>query len=395
MKLLPIFFLTLGLGLMADPAVAAEGFELEKLSVSTEQVGDEAVRTFVGVASGVRTDRIRLDVDAKYYLTALAEDDEEDKYSTLKAGLKLPQFSEGLGVDARYRWNRNYQFYGGGINYRWEAGDWWDWQAEYAFEFREDPDPGDFKNNYLRQSQALSLKFKPGGKWDYFVEAGRSDKNYPHPYSPGTDYSSLKYTLNQEVNCRAHDRLKLGLGYRVSSTDNRSASRRDGFSWKWTARGDYIHNEYWSWKSAYTQSEGSGTYGERRQNSLNLDGIYQSGADWKITGKLRLCDVMYSSGYNPDAEGTEGLADPDEDYRSRRTYIIAAEYERKVTALSWGVTIFCKYFDYDSATMTGEPGITANFDWSWLRLDWRLKVAPQGDLGSRKAKYQLKAEYKF
>jgi hypothetical protein len=227
------------------------------------------------------------------------------------------------------------------------------------------------------------------------VEASRSDKDYPNPYSPGTDYSSLKYSLTQEANYQAHDRLKLGMGYRVSTTDNRSASRKDGFSWKWTARGAYIPNEYWSWKPVYTQSEGSGTYGERRQNSFNVDGIYKSGADWKITGKLRLYDIMYSSGYDPDAETGDDLADPDDDYRSRRTYIIAVEYERKLIVLSYGVVIFCKYFDYDSATMTVEPGISANFDWSWFRLDWRLKVAPQGDLVSRKAKYQLKTEYKF
>jgi hypothetical protein len=394
MKLLSILFLIMSLGLTANTA-AAEGFELEKLSVGAEKTGDEAVRAWVGVDSGVRTDRTRLDVNAKYYLTALAEDYEEDKYSTLKAGLKLPQFSEGLGLDARYRWNRNYQFYGGDIKYQWETGDCWDVKAKYGFEFREDLDPSQFKNNYLRQNQEFSVRFKPGDTWHYLLEAGRSDKDYPHPYSPGTDYSSLKYTLNQEANYQAHDRLKLGLGYRVATTDNRSASRRDGFSEKWTVKGDYTHNESWSWTPAYTQSWGSGTYGERRQNNLSLDGIYRSGAAWKVTAKLRFSDLMYSSGYNPDDEEAEGLQDPDDDYRSRRTYIAAAEYERKLTALAYGVTIFCKYFDYDSVTMTVEPGISANLDWTWLRLDWRLKVAPQGDLGSRKAKYQLKTEYKF
>jgi hypothetical protein len=395
MKLLSNIYLIMGLVLISNTAVAAEGSGLEKISVSAEKVGDEAVRTLIGVDSRVRTDRVKLDVNAKYYLSALAEDYEEDKYSSLKAGLKLPQFSEEMGLSASYRWNRNYQFYGGAVKYQWEAGDCWDFQAEYAFEYREDLEPSRFKNNYLRQNQEFSLKFKPEGKWDYKMDASRSDKVYPHPYSPGTDYSSLKYTLNQEVDYQANDRLKLGLGYRVATTDNRSLSRKDGFSQKWTVKGDYAHNEYWSWEPAYTQSWGSGTYGERRQNNFNLDGVYKSGADWKITGKLRLSDLMYSSGYYPDDEAAEGLQDPDDDYRSRRTYIAAAEYERKLTALSYGVEIFCKYFEYDSATMTVEPGVSANINWNWLRLDWRLKVAPQGDLRSRKAKYQLKAEYKF
>jgi hypothetical protein len=395
MKFWLTMILLMGLILMTLTTVLAEGFGLEKISLSAEQVEGEDFRTIIGVASGVETDDFKLDVTGKFYGSALADDYDEEKYSYLKAGLKLLQLGEGLGLDARYRWNQNYRFYGGGVKYQWEPHDWLKLKLAYALEFREDLEPGQSKNNYLRQNQELALKFKPGAKWDYSLEASRSDKTYPQPYSPGTDYTSLKYSLEQEGNYRVNDRLKLGLGYRVASTDYRSSSRKDGFSQKWTVKGDYVQNDYWSWEPAYTESKYDGTYGERRQNIFKLDGIYKSDNDWKITAKLRLSDLMYSSRYDPNSEDSDVSQDPDDDYRSRRTYVIAAEYEQKLTALSYGVEIFYKYFDYESATMTVEPGIVGNLDWSWLRLDWHLKVAPRGELGSRKSKYQLKAEYKF
>jgi hypothetical protein len=412
-----------GLLLANSTATLAAGFTMDKAEVATKYTEDKATQNWLTVASRVKGDWLATKLTGKFYLTNLEENYEDssgagtdDLFSNVRADFEFPGWGKGLDVPVSYKWNENYQIYHYGIGYEWRPWERVKVGVSYADSQRRALASSREEHNYQFGQAKISFKYEPE-RWSYGLKLTRSDKAYFNFDENSTtidsetrynmNYTALKYLWDQDVSYQVNEQLKLGLGYTFANTDYyqdrlrdevqdngmvKTTGKKEGKSNKWDVSGNYRLNEGWKLSGSYGMSDSTGYNGNYAADSLKLEGKYTVRGQWWVAAKLHLTDLCYSYGYQLEEDAA---ADVDADYQTRFQQVLAVEYFRKLTALTYNLEVFVKRYDYDSAAAYSGAGLIAVLTWEWLHLDWYLQAAPNGNLSSNKAKYLLKAEYQF
>jgi hypothetical protein len=414
--------LTLGLILTMGTAALADGFQMDKVTIATRQVEDEDAQNWIYFNSNAKYDWMRMNLQGKLYVPQLTEnwidysrDGLDDLYSGLRANFRFPEFSRGLDANLGYKWNKNYRIYLYGVGYGWSpaknlalglhydaanrsltsssaAGSSSNANAETGAVDNDEDTAGDLR----RSQEEFTLEYRPKG-WGYALTAQRIDCDYPD----GDKSNLLKYVLNQKLDWQATSKIDLGLRYVTKSSEYyNNASWSDGDSNRLTLDGSLKWNPYWTWSSAYTQADYSGHDGDADSNGWNIKAKYTPADNWWAAAKLYIYDLNYDYTY---WNNNRDDSDIDDDYNSRTQQVVAVEYEQKLDAFTYNLELFVKNYAYKSNLGHvikpyedgAKVGIIGAIAWDWVNWHWVFRAAPNGDLTTRKANYELKATYKF
>jgi hypothetical protein len=401
-------------------AVLAEGFQMERVTIGTRWVEDEDQQNWLYFNSNADYEWTRFNLQGKFYVPSLSENwidhhGVDDEYSGLMANFRFPQLSRGLDANLGYKWNEDYRVYLYGVGYGFSPAQYLNLGFHYDIANRialsDNPgaanngntgdngidDEDDYAGDLDKQILEFTLRYNPK-VWGYSLTAQQLDYQYEK-----NDYDKLRYVLDQDVNWQATSRINLGLRYVTKTTEYDNASKKDGDSdwvklygsWKW--------DQYWSWSGAYIQSDYSDNGEEADCSGWNIKAKYTSDSNWWAAAKLYIYDRTYNDEYRDE---NLDVSDIDADYNSRTQQVLAVEYEQKLEAFTYNLEVFVKNFDYDDADKDLKPakhdykdgsdaGIIGAIGWDWAKWRWVFRAAPNGDLTTRKANYELKATYKF
>ena len=409
--------LTLGLILTMGTIALADGFQMDRVTVATKQVEDEDAQNWLYFNSNAKYDWMRMNLQGKLYIPQLSEnwidysrDGMDDLYSGLRANFRFPEFSKGLDANLGYKWNKDYRVYLYGVGYGWSPAKNLALGLHYDAANREllsstAPDAGsnpdhdedndeDYAGDLQRQQEEFTLRYSPKG-WGYALMAQRIDCDYDF-----ADYNKLLYVLDQQLDWQATSKLDLGLRYRTKSAEYSDATNKpDDDSNRVTLDGTLKWSQDWTWSSAYTVADYTGHDGDADSNRWNIKAKYTPEANWWAAAKLYVVDYDYDSTYTI---ANRDFDDIDTDYNSRTQQVVAVEYEQKLDTFNYNLEVFVKNYDYKPETdMRGQfedgtdAGIIGTITWDWVKCHWMFRAAPNGDLSTRKANYELKATYKF
>jgi hypothetical protein len=416
--------LTFGLILSLGTVALADGFQMDKVTLATRYVEDEDRQNWIYFNSNAKYDWMRMNLQGKLYIPQLSEnwidysrDGMDDLYSGLRANFLFPEFCRGLDANLGYKWNDDYRVYLYGVGYGFSPARYLDLGFHYDAANRStlSDDPGaahngnngnnngaidsndDYAGDLDRQQLEFTLGYNPK-RWGYFLTAQRIDREYDN-----NDYNNLKYVLDHNLKWEATSKIDLGLRYVTKTTEYYdNPSWIDGDSDRTTLYGSLKWDQYWTWSSAYTQSDYSGHDGEADCKSWNLKAKYIPNSNWWAAAKLYINNYFYSYDYRNEYLD---VFDIDEDYNSRDQQVIAVEYERKLDTFTYNLEVFMKNYDYDDDGATkpenhdykdgSDVGIIGAIGWDWRKWHWVFRAAPNGDLSTRKANYELRATYKF
>lgn len=407
-------------------AVFAEGFQMDRITLATKHVEDEKEhQNWLYFNSNANYDWMKMNLQGKFYFPQLSENWIDysrngmgDLYSGVKANFRFPELSKGLDASLGYKRNDNYDVYLYGLGYGWSPVKYLTFGIRYDEAKRNQLDPSivpdddnendddieeDFPGDLKRKQQEFYLNYLPG-KWGYSLDLQRVEKEYPNDKTS----NALIFLTDQRLTWQATAKLDLGLRYKTSTTDcDDDPTFKDADSNKWTVDGIYKLNKQWTMSAAYSQSEytynddlldGKPYYAETTADALSLKGKYTSNSNWWFATKFYAYDLYYNDYYNKRHNNPN---DKDADYNTRKQNVIAFEFEQKLKPFNYNIEVFAKNFDYevdpidkdrDDGTTCGVIGTIA---WDWMNLHWSFRAAPNGDLSTRKANYELKATYKF
>jgi hypothetical protein len=407
--------LTLGLILTMGAGALADGFQMDKVTIATRRVEDEDAQNWIYFNSNAKYDWTRMNLQGKLYLPSLSEnwidwsrDGMGDLYSGLRANFRFPEFCKGLDANLGYKWNDDYRVYLYGVGYGWnpfrnlslglhyDAGNR-DLTGSTASGGSGSPNPGeivdddDGTGDLHRQQGEFTLNYNPQG-WSYALTAQRIDYDFNN-----IEYNKLMYVLDQKVTWQATSKIDLGLRYRTKTADYYDATNKpDDDSDRVTLDGTLQWDQYWAWSGAYTCTDYTGHNGTADTNRWSFKAKYTPKANWWAAAKLYLGNYEYDDKYRDD---NLDLHDMDADYYSRTQQVVAVEYEQKLDAFNYNIEVFVKNFNYDKPNTQFEDGtdvgIIGAIAWDWVDWHWVFRAAPNGDLSTRKANYELKTTYKF
>jgi hypothetical protein len=401
-------------------AVLAEGFQMERVTIGTRWVEDEDQQNWLYFNSNADYEWTRFNLQGKFYVPSLSENwidysryGMDDLYSGVKANFRFPQLSRGLDANLGYKWNDYYRVYLYGVGYNWSWAPNLTLGVHYDGAHRTelssnpdrgteiDPDTGEVIDNDETQSGEMwrnqgefTLRYSPKG-WGYSLTAQRIDCGFPDD----ADYNLLKYVFDQKFTWQATSKLDLGLRYVTKLTDYYdNPDRIDGDSDRVVLDATLKWNQYWTWSGAYSQSDYSGYDGEYDTSSWRVKTKYDSNHDWWAAVKFYWLDLYYDQLFRGEYNDRNDL---DEDYNSRIQQVVALEYERKLERFTYNLEVFVKNYDYDKTPVESnrrdrtDTGFIGAIGWDWAKWRWVFRAAPNGDLTTRKANYELKATYKF
>lgn len=394
-----------GLLITAAP-VRAAGFEWDKIGAGSKYTEKEATENWLTFAVTGKWEPLTLKFTGKCFLSPLDDNYEDpsaegnDSYSKLQAAFSFAKFLKGLNLKIEDKWNRKNEIIYLDIGYQWKLGDSWTAGAGLNESQRRRiiPKTTDVDYNYDAHQQELWFKYYPE-TWSYTFKLTRTDKDYLGFRSgDGRNSSNIRLALDQGVKWKVNSRLDLGFDYKVSESDY--LERNDNTREKAVFKAGYRQNEYWDWDCSYFRSEYNGY-----QNSSQIDGIqlkckYDHNTNWWLTFKCGLNDYRFSQGYQYNEDDPDEPKDPDDDYRSRRQTVLSVEFQQKIKLFTYNIEFFVKQYDYhnyttDSCSDGTSCGGIGTFSYKWGKTDWQLRAAPEGDLTTRKAKYELKVAYLF
>jgi hypothetical protein len=418
------FCLILALGTVA----LADGFQMDKVTIATRHVEDEDVQNWIYFNSNAKYDWMRMNLQGKLYIPQLSEnwidysrDGMGDLYSGLRANFRFPEFCKGLDANLGYKMNDNYWvlLYGAGygfsparylsLGFHYDAAHRStlsdvpsDENPGHIGEDEENDDDDDYWGDLDRRQLEFTLGYNPKG-WGYFLTAQRIDYEYEDHVN-----NKLRNVLIHDLKWQATSKIDLGLSYKTRNTEYPdNPSRMDGDSNRIKLYGSLKWDQYWTWSSAYTRwdysGEYSGNYAEADFSGLNIKVKYTPDSNWWAAAKLYINDYFYDDAYRDEFLD---FNDIDADYNSRNQRVIAVEYERKLDAFTYNLEVFVKNFDYDDDDDDLKPdihdykdgtdvGIIGAIGWDWVKWHWVFRVAPNGDLSTRKANWELRATYRF
>ncbi|HEY8462474.1 MAG TPA: hypothetical protein VIM29_00355 [Bacillota bacterium] len=386
--------LIFALFLAAVPA-GAYSFKFDQMEVGSKYTEGEETKNWLSIVSSARTEWLQMELAGKFYLAALEDNyeatvaGEEDSYSKVQTALKFPELSKGLTVTAGDKWNLKNELLFFNLDYRWTLGEQWSFGVRYAQAHRQrliKDQTGDRYDYGLHQEEVF-FKYNPDA-WSVGLKLRRTNKYYPK----SEDHSYTRLALAQKLKWKVTSKLGLSLDVAASEDDYRV--NRDSARERWVIKANLEQNEFWEWTGSCSRSDYYGANGDSQKNGFDLKCKYHPAANWWLAGKIALSDYAYSANYQLTEEETK---DPDDDYRSRRQQAVAVEFEQKTKIFTYNIEVFVKqyrYQNYASEDGTVAGGVTT-LGWQWAKLDWQLRLAPNGDLITRKAKYELKATYNF
>ncbi|HEY8462475.1 MAG TPA: hypothetical protein VIM29_00360 [Bacillota bacterium] len=408
-------------------AVLAEGFQMDRVTVGVKRIEDEEDQNWLYFNSNTTYDWMRMNLQGKFYFPQLSENWVDysrngmgDLYSGVKANFRFPQLSKGLDASLGYKWNENYDISLYGLGYGWSPVRHLTLGARYDIANRKDkadgsktssntPDPEtggasseeDYGGDLDRQQAEFYLDYSPRN-WGYSLNVKRIDRDFVNAsqqmhdnFGYNRDYSSLSYETNQRLTWQATSKLLLGLRYATTDAEYEDQLKRDGDKERWVLSGTYKLNNNWTLSSSYSQTDYTGFDGGYNTDSISARAKYTSDSNWWLAAKLFLNDYYYDVTYQAHYNNPK---DKDADYNSRQQQVVAVEFEQKLEPFSYNLEVFVKNFQYDAGeepeddTKAGIIGVIA---WDWMNLHWSFRAAPNGDLYTRKANYELKATYKF
>jgi hypothetical protein len=399
----------------------AVNFAMDKLAVTTKYTEEKPAQNWLTVAANVKGDWLTAKLSGKFYGADLAENHEDsssagtdDLFSKVGATFNFAGWGKGLEVPLSYKWNENYQICHYGLSYEWRPWKMVKLGFGYGRSDRRVLEDRRRVWNYQLDQAEMSLKYEPKS-WSYKLKLTRSDKVYPN-FSAGAEaaasrynnnYTALKYLWDQDVGYQVNDRLKLGLGYNLTTTDYyqdrlRTVTGADGMaqvkgkekgqSYKFNVSGKYQLSEGWKLTGSYGRSDYTGYNGDYASDIIKLEGKYTVKGQWWLAAKLHLSDLSYSYGYQLEEDAAE---DDDQNYNSRFQQTLALEYFRKLTACTYNLEVFAKHYDYDATANHGAAGVIATLTWEWLHWNWSVQAAPNGNLSSSRARYSFTTKYQF
>lgn len=424
--------------LTLSTAVFAEGFQMDRVTAGARYVEDNhpEVYEWIYFNSNANYDWLKMNLQGKFYAQKMKDnwidyspDGMGDLYNGVKANFRFPALSKGLEASLGYEWNDNYDVAMWGVGYGWGFGKNLSMGVRYDEAYRNttnddligktttiDPSTGsvleeEHSGDLERRQQKFYLKYSPES-WSYSLEFKRIDCDYvdashePEALPVGykgsgynKDYSSISYVLDQKLTWQATEKLELGLRYLTTDSDYEDTQKLDGDSTKWVISGDYKANKNWLWSSAYSQSSYEGYNGESSTDALSVKGKYTSDSNWWYAVKLYLFDLDFDNNYTILHNNAN---DKDADFNTRTQQVVALEYEEKLDKFAYNLEVFAKNYAYETESATEENwqdrvdcGLIGTLTWDWASLHWKLRVAPWGDLTTRKTNAELTATYKF